>query len=169
MRLEDMHVLKIENNSEIVKNVVCSHSLQKASYSEIYEIIKHFDDELKKKIPPKFISFIKNNRDIDYKVHIDYSKNLSEQNLMHETKVMLSVIYRNFLCSKDEKEKLQNKEKEELLEIEKKKIEKYNPDNIFTTKKRIETLDDTSVSMIEYKNSLLSKIMHKIKSFFGMN
>lgn len=76
----------------------------KQAFSEVYDIINHMDNEIKEKIPNGFINLVKNNMDINYKIDIDYSQSIVNQNLLHETKILLSLIYRDYICD-EKKEK----------------------------------------------------------------
>lgn len=90
------------------------------SFSEVYDIINHLEENLLKKIPKSFIKIIEEQRDKTYKVNIDYSKNINEQALFRETKVILSLIYRDYIVEKDERKKLldqENKQIQSLYEI----------------------------------------------------
>jgi len=56
--------------------------------------------------------------------------------------------------------------------LKKKKKEQYNYDNLFKEKKKeqinlYDEKEDKNVSLIEYKESIISKILNKIKTFFG--
>lgn len=90
------------------------------SFSEVYDIINHLEENLLKKIPKSFIKIIEEQMDKTYKVNIDYSKNINEQVLFRETKVILSLIYRDYIVEKDERKKLldqENKRIQSLYEI----------------------------------------------------
>ena len=90
------------------------------SFSEVYDIINHLEEKKKKKIPKSFIKIIEEQMDKTYKVNIDYSKNINEQVLFRETKVILSLIYRDYIVEKDERKKLldqENKRIQSLYEI----------------------------------------------------
>jgi len=43
--------------------------------------------------------------------------------------------------------------------------EKYNPDNIFKNKNKLET---ETLAVVEYKESIFRKIIKSIKRFFGL-
>ena len=60
------------------------------AFSETYDVINHMSKEMQEKIPKSFINLIKENRDLDYKVNIDYSIDIKEQ-LLKETKIILSL------------------------------------------------------------------------------
>lgn len=101
------------------------------SYKEIYQILEHSSQEVKNKIPKKFLDTISELMDKNYEPQIDYSKDVNEQNLMKETYAMMALIYRDFLCSKDEQKVLLENEKEERKKLEEVKEEKYNPNKLF--------------------------------------
>lgn len=133
------------------------------SCSEVYDII--YKMNLYNKIPQSFIELIKNNRDLQYKVNIDYSKNINEQNLQKGTRVLLALIYRDFLCSSKKKKELIKKDKEELSKMENELRKKYNPDNLFKKKEVNERIE--SKEMIRYnEEGFLKRILKKIINFF---
>ena len=83
---------------------------------------------------------------------------------------MLGIIYRDYLCNDEERINLIHQEKRELEEIETEKREKYNLDNIFK-KNNINENDKgkstkTEVSIVEYKESIIKRIIIKIKKQF---
>ena len=57
------------------------------------------------KIPSSVIKFIDDNRNKDYKINIDYSKNINEQPIKKDTRILLSIIYRDYLCGDEERER----------------------------------------------------------------
>lgn len=130
---------KISNNSKKVLKIVKEHkdknnidimaNITKQAFSEVYDIICHMD--LEKEIPNDFLELINKNRDVQYKVNIDYSKSINEQELQKGTRVLLAIIYREYLCSEEERNDLIRKDKEELNRIEAELREKYNPNNLF--------------------------------------
>ena len=104
------------------------------SFSEVYDILMHLETELFRKIPQKFIDMIEENRDTGYKVSIDYTKNINQQELLKETRVILSLVYRDYLCSSEKGEELRNADRIELEKHAHEMREKHNPDNIFKNK-----------------------------------
>lgn len=101
------------------------------AFAEVSDIIKHSEYELIKLIPSKFIEFIENNEDKDYEVNINYELSINEQTLLSDTREILAVIYRDYLCEESERNEIIEKSRmyEESLK------EKYNVDNIFKNKK----------------------------------
>ncbi len=98
--------------------------------SEVLTIIPHIEQKYSEKIPYKFIKMLEIISDKEYinNINIDFSKKLKEQKLLEETRIILALIYRDYLCSEEEKEKLILQEQEEWDRIEKEKHEKYNID-----------------------------------------
>lgn len=121
------------------------------AFAEVYDIIMHLEKDLYNKIPKSFLELLEKNRDKEYKFNIDYLKDINEQYLLQDTRAILALIYRDFLC--DEEQRLKLKEQDEiLLEKSKKKLyEKYNTDNIFRNKEN-NTILNQEISLIEKKN-----------------
>lgn len=108
--------------------------INEISFSEVYEIILHMDKELVKKIPEKFINFIKQNKKDNYITNIDYTKSINKQELQRGTRVILSIIYRDYLCDDEKKKELMQNDSIELRKIEEELRGKYNIDNLFKKK-----------------------------------
>lgn len=100
-------------------------NITRQAYAEVYDIINHFDKDLHEKIPQSFINMIYQYRDLNYHIHIDYTKTINEQELLRETRVILSLIYRDYLCTKEQREKMILQDKKELEEQEAALREKY--------------------------------------------
>ena len=139
------------------------------AYTEVLEIINHFSEEEYKKIPKEKIDFFEENKDKDYNFKIDPNVNLAEQNISQNANAILVSLFRDCFATDKQKEVLRNllQQNQEKIEIE--KYEKYNPNNIFKSQRQnnIET-DNTidNVVMVEYKDSLFTKIFNKIKCIF---
>ena len=136
-------------------------NIDKKVFSEVYDIIYHMEKNLYNKIPKQFIHFIKENKEDNYIVNIDYSKSINEQELLQQTRVMLSLIYRDYLCDEEERQELIEKDKKELKRIEERIREKYNPDEIFKNKKQE---NDNKLPIEVKRKNLLEKIIEFIKN-----
>ena len=108
------------------------------AFSETYDVINHMSKEMQEKIPKSFINLIKENRDLDYNFNIDYSTDIKKQ-LLKETKVILSLIYRDCLCSKEKRQELLDIDVEEIEREEKGAQEKYQID--FDSRKKVKPQD----------------------------
>lgn len=162
----------INRNKDINQMMYNNIKDNKRVYNEIYDIISHMESRLTNKIPKDFIKLIEQNRDENIKVNIDYSKSINEQELQRETRVVLSLIYRDYLCSEEERNALIEKDKKELESIEAELREKYNPDNLFK-KAKVENTEEKDVNtnkdMIIYKENIIQKIFRKLKKIFGLS
>ncbi len=133
------------------------------AFKELSEIIKFFPENEYKKIPKSFIDFIEENMDNSYEYKIKHIDDFQNQKMLNETKILLSIVYRDFIASSEEQKQIIKMEKLELLQEENRVREKYNPDNIF--KNKGEKVEE-SVAMVEYKESILTKIKNWFKRNF---
>ena len=140
------------------------------SFTEVYDIVNHLDTNLYDKIPNQFIEMLRQNMDTNYNVKIDYSKNINEQELLQDTRIVLALIYRDYICSKEKRQKLIKKDMLEINMREEELKEKYNPDDIFKNRHK-ETIEETKeqenvTTMVEYKESVFTKFINFIKRLF---
>lgn len=143
------------------------------SLTELNTIIHYMDIEYLKKLPQKFIEFINSNMDKDYIPNIDKNTPINEQNLKNDTKVLLSLLYRNYWCDREKKITLIQEDLVAKNNYEKELREKYNPDNIFKNKSNVAemnkepTKEEKHTELIEYKEQKwYQKIFAKILSIF---
>lgn len=71
---------------------------------EILNVIKRLDIEMQNKIPKEIKNMLYNNIEEKNKNNLDISI-YDLDNLMEETKGILSILWSNYLCSEEEKEK----------------------------------------------------------------
>lgn len=150
----------------------------KIALAEVDEIIYFMEEEIVSKIPNSFKNFVKENKDKNYISNINPYMPLKEQDLKPETQAMISLIYTSYIADEKEKENFKNKAQEEYNEIERKKIEKYSPDNIFNKKDRLErNIEDTKIEPINkgeqvaltmINENFLKKLFRKIKNIVSM-
>lgn len=85
------------------------------AYAEVYQVILHMEKGLQIMIPRKFIHFLRKNMDTQWGQKLDFSKNLNDMDLLQETRVLLSLVYRDFICSPEERMELIKKDKREAI------------------------------------------------------
>lgn len=136
---------------------------QEYLYKDTYTIIEMMDDSLKSRINPDFIRFLKENQDNSFEGTINKNIPLKEQNLREEIKIMLSLIYIDYFCEKDEKDKIIQKEENNLREFYNRDI--FEKNNI----KNQPNITEKPKEMVVYKETLIQKIINKIKKFFNKN
>ena len=105
------------------------------------------------------------------------AKKIKSSHTKNETIIILGLIYRDFLCSLDEKKRLQEKDAKELQEAEKKIKEqireKYNSYDIFENRNKIVSKEEqpskeTRMTIVQ-KERWYQKIFNLIKGLFYRN
>ncbi len=133
------------------------------SFKEVYDILQNTEDELISKIPVKFISFIKDNMNHDYKTNIQTNIDIDKQPLLKETEAVLSLIYRSYWATEEEKQEFAIKDQQEFYEKQKqgKSIEQ-----IFIERKKINNITIDNNLMIVKKESFIKRFFSKVLSIF---
>lgn len=135
-------------------------------YTEIYCLLKYFPNSFIEKLPNKLLEIVSLSADRKYLIDIDTDKSINAQNISEKTKKVLAVLYYNYWSNEAEKRDII----EHFNENEKKYQEelriKYNPDNLFNNKITKEEKIENSTSMMEYKESIFSKIKNWFKRTF---
>lgn len=141
------------------------------AFAEVDEVIKLMPIDLSSKIPLRFRQVISDCKAKDYKIEI--KEPIEEQKLKNETIVILGLIYRDFLCTPEEREKLQLKDAEELKKIEQEMQAQYDINKVFKKRKtgtQDEYNDDNETEMIIYKEpGFIKRFFNLIKGIFKKN
>ena len=144
------------------------------AYTEVIEILKYVPEEDVNKIPKEKLDFYKNNMDTEYDYKIDTTKEFESQEISDKTKAILANIFRDYWATPYQKERIEEKEKNDIKKIEEEKREKYNPDNIFknTNQKSVdkvikvesETEKNDNLPIEVKKESFFKKLINFLKS-----
>ena len=142
--------------------------IYKQAFSEIDEIFKLMPSNLLNQIPEKFKEIIKEEKSINYKPEI--KEPLENYQLKEETIIILALIYRDFLCDEDEREELKARDAQRLKEAEEQIRQKYNPDEIFKAKLKIDSITENELEkkelMVIPEEKWYQRILNIIKKFF---
>ena len=141
----------------------------KKAYSEILEILKYMPLEYVEKIPKQLIEIFKKEKMEDYEPQIDKDIVPSGKELQEQTLQILAMLNYNYWCDSEEhKKELYDKYKKNEIQREKELKEKYDIDKIFERRayKNNENENKQEVSLVEYKNSIFSKIIIKLRKIF---
>ena len=137
-------------------------------YKDTYTIITMMDEDLRSKISNKFIEFLMVNMDKEFEGTINNKVPLKNQELRYEVRLMLSLIYINFICDDETQKKLEA--------IDEENIQKFYNRDIFDNGSSFSEVTDSSAeeikeenSLVEYKENILKKIWNKIKNIFNKN
>lgn len=133
----------------------------KKAYTEVVRVLNSLSDNDYRKIPEDVMLTLEKNMDTEYEYDVDLSKPLTEWKISIKAQTILAIIFRDYLATQKQKEKILNFEKTKINEFEEEKRKKYDPDNIFekkeTQKEKVE-----EVSLIEQKESFWKKIIKKV-------
>ena len=137
----------------------------KNSYTEVYAILEQLDEEEYNQIPSEVITAIRENRNTEYEFELDEELELKEQELLPETKAILFNIFRDYLSTPEQKEKIIKMQAEERLKNEQKKAKQYNSD-LFANKQKVQSVEREHTELIKYKENIFKRIFNKIRQFF---
>jgi len=134
------------------------------AFTDLSIIIKMMPTYMQEKINNKFIDLIEQNKDFTYVSNIKSNIPLKHQKLSETTEAILAMIYRDFLCSEEERKQLLISEQHELQKIEEKNKKKYEID--FEKRNQYLNTKNPITCLIEYKKeTFITKIINKIKIF----
>lgn len=138
-------------------------TLDRRALAEVYTILRALEESILKKIPSNIVDAIRYN--MDFKYEVDYSKLLNNE-LLDDTKKILSVLYIDYLASYEERDVIYKMEN----------LKYANNDNIFFDSKnknvsKSNTLNENDKKeLIEVqevkKESFIQKIISRIKRIF---
>lgn len=138
------------------------------AYQEVIEVLKYTKREDLIKIPKFKIDLYKKYMNKNNNFKIDKNKPLEEQNLSNEAKAILANLFKDYWATDYEKQRIEEKEKNDLEQIAK---EKYSVDNLFKKKEVNQenaSNDDTNLEVIK-EEKWYNKLFNKIKNLFYKN
>lgn len=123
---------------------------------EMNIIFMYLEPSLVAKIPKKLREFFEAIASPTYVAHIDPRFPLDEQPLLRDTEILLTILFRQYLATDEEKQEIDN-----LIEENDKKLnDRYSVDNIFKQVEEIKSIDEekeeTSLTVIS-ENSFMYK------------
>ena len=139
---------------------------RKNAYTEVYTILEDLNEEEYNKIPPEVIETIKENRNEEYFFELDEDLTLKEQTMLPETKAILFNLFRDYLATQEQKEKIIKMQNEERQKNELKKQKQYNIDVFAKKYNQNKTERIEEIQLVEYKENIFKKLLNKIKRFF---
>lgn len=139
------------------------------AYTEVYEILNCLDEEEYSKIPEELLEVFEENRNLDYEYEVNEEQDLLKQPMLKETKAILLNIFRDYLATPEQKQKIKQWLQADRSYIERQKQEKYNS-NVFKNKtrdKKIDNEESNTVLPVEIKKqSIFQKIINGLKRIF---
>ena len=150
---------------------------RRSAYTEVYTILQDLDEEEYRKIPPEVIKAIEENRNLEYDFELDNDLELKEQSLLPQTKAILFNLFRDYLATPEQKEKIIKMQNEERAKIELKNKQMYNSE-IFTNEEsrneerqennenEIKEKKENNLDFVEFKPSFINKVWGYIQRLF---
>lgn len=148
---------------------------RKNAYTEVFEILQDLDEEEFNKIPSDVIKAIEENRNLDYDFELDGNLELKNQTLLPQTKAILFNLFRDYLATPEQKEKIIKMQNEEREKIELKKKQMYNSE-VFTdensrvkkeevehSENEIKEEEDNNLNLVEYRPSVINRIWNYLQ------
>ena len=145
----------------------------KIATTEVLDILEYLPQSEVDKIPNKFIEFLKENSISDYNPNFDYSLGLDKIELKYKTKLLLAMIYKNYICSEEERLEYNKILYQNEETYQKYLKEKYNPDNLFKKTEEQKSpkiqIEENQNALIEYKESFFTKFKNFIFKILHIN
>ena len=144
-------------------------SLSKA-YAEVLLILSYMEQKYIDMIPKKLLELFNEEKDKNYQPNINPNISLAGQNLQRKTLALLAMLNLNYWCKdENEKKELLKMYSENDKKIEAEMRERYNPDNLFKKREKVEQNNDIKqekTELIEYKEiNIFRKILDRIMQF----
>lgn len=139
------------------------------AYTEVYEILSCLDEEEYSKIPKELIEVFEENRNYDYEYEINEEQDLLKQPMLKETKAILLNIFRDYLATPEQNQKIKQWLQADRVYLENQRQEKYSS-NVFKNRIRHEEIDNkeqnTMLPTNIKKQSIFQRIINRLKKIF---
>ena len=134
---------------------------------EMNAIIEYAPKSFKDKIPESFKSFLNEIASKTYKFKYDQNKKLNDQNLKKETRGLICLVYKDYICDTKNKSDYIIKIKDFYNKQEEQKRKIYNYDNIFKNNRKEEKEIINKENVIQsnltiYKESWIRRLIKYI-------
>ena len=140
--------------------------------TELSTIIKYMPKEYQNKIPTNVVGFFEENKSNNYSVNINPNNIFDKSNIKKETLAIFAMLNIKYWCPNENlKKQLIKKYNENEKQYQKEIREVYNSDNLFKNRNKNSDISEVNeventVTMVEYKESFISRIINKIKQLF---
>lgn len=135
------------------------------AFKEVDIILKNTDINLIKKIPNKFLQFIENHMNHDYKTNINLNIPIDKQPLLKETNAILALLYRNYWANNQELLDLKLEKQKDIIKT-KENEKQFSTTNTIFYKTTSSTTSDNRLITVSKENffkKFFKKILNLIK------
>ena len=141
------------------------------AYTEVLELLKHIPEDELEKIPKSEIQFYEDNCDKNYKYEYNQDLAVDQQTISKEANTVIVALYMNYFANEKQKGIIEKILKQNSIEEEKAKNEKYDVNKIFEKNQQehnsgVQDKEKLPVDISKSEDNLLKKIINKIKSLF---
>lgn len=142
------------------------------AYTEVLEILKHIPQGELDRIPKSELQFYEDNCDKNYRYEYNDEISVDKQTISREANTVIVAIYMNYFANEKQKGIIEKILKQNSIEEEKAKSEKYDINKIFERNKsnsegKIEhNAENLPVDIDKSENGFIKKIINKIKILF---
>ena len=105
------------------------------AYTEVYEILSCLNNEEYLKIPEELIEVFEENRNLEYEYEINDEQDLSKQPMLKESKAILLNLFRDYLATPEQNQKIKQWLQADRVYLENQKQKQYN-NNVFANNKK---------------------------------
>lgn len=130
----------------------------KLAYAQVEKIVNFLPEAQKDKIPNKILDFLDYNKDDTVVVKNDIP--LTDQDITEEAKAIIANIYRDYLATDYEKERIMAKQDGDLHRL-------YDIQDIFNKRKSINPKEEND--LVEYKETKFKAFIRKLKKLLRIN
>lgn len=134
--------------------------------TEINIIFENLSNDILNKIPMNVRDFFEKIASPAYNFEYDKNKTLVEQELKPKTKGVIALLYRDYICDENEKQRFIQNYKLFLDKQEQTKREKYNPDELFMDLESKILSNNETLPAIYKENRWYTKILNIFKRIF---
>lgn len=132
-------------------------------------ILSCLNNEEYLKIPEELIEVFEENRNLEYEYEINDEQDLSKQPMLKESKAILLNLFRDYLATPEQNQKIKQWLQADRVYLENQKQKQYN-NNVFENNKKYEKINNeeskTILPVVIKKQSIFYRIINKLKSFF---
>lgn len=136
------------------------------AFAEVYEILNYLEEDAYNKIPKDFIQTIEGNRNLEHEFIVYEDIELKDHEMLPETRAILFNIFRDYLSTPEQREKILKMQAEERKQNEEKKRQEYYANK---PQEEIEPLKEekqqVELIQMEYKETFWDKIKNMLGSF----
>ena len=135
------------------------------AYKEVYVILNNMEESTVKSIPQDFMDMIKTKMNADYQFELQPDVDFQNQDLLRETKAILSYIFINYWATDEQKNRIDEVFKQDLKKEEVVK-EQYNSEDIFKNIRAEEKNKEETQLSENKKENIIRKLINKLKNLF---